>query len=416
VETARRVLPGGDTRASTFFTPHPITVASGCGSKIVDADGRELIDFLNNYSALVLGHADPGVLAAVEAVLPKGTAFSAAHESATRLGEEIIARIDAVERIRFCNSGTEASMWALRAARAFTGRPLIVKAYGGYHGSHEHVDQWTGGADDPVSGGLYDFDSHVLVVPYDDPAGLRAAIAGREKDVACVILEPVLGSAGIFAASESYLRAARAICDEIGALLVLDEVITFRLAHGGVQGELDVRPDLTVLGKLIGGGFPVGAFGGREQVMALFDPLADAPLGHAGTYNANPISMTAGVATLDRLDPPAYDRLNALGAALAAGLQANIDRRGAPLSITQVGSLVQLHTGRDPRPRVPGEPHSIGGPLKALHLALCMEGIHIAPRGFLNCSLAHSDEDIAAANEAFGRALDRIEPLLSRAT
>jgi glutamate-1-semialdehyde 2,1-aminomutase len=304
-------------------------------------------------------------------------------------------------------------MWALRAARAFTGRRLIVKAYGGYHGSHEQVDQWAGG-DGAPPGGLHDYSAHVIVANYDDPESLATTIEGVEDDVAAVILEPVLGSAGIFAASGDYLREARRICDRIGALLVFDEVITFRLGHGGVQGAVGVRPDLTVLGKIIGGGFPVGAFGGREDVMALLDPLAPGPLAHPGTYNANPVTMTAGAATLDRLDPAAYDRLDALGAALAAGMDAAVERQDAPLAITRAGSLLQIHQGRDPQPPAIGAPRRADS-LGALHLALCLEGVHMAPRGFLNCSLALSDADVAAAVSAFERALDRVAPLLPSA-
>jgi glutamate-1-semialdehyde 2,1-aminomutase len=401
---AMRVMPGGDTRASTFFAPHPLAVTGGRGSKITDLDGRSLTDFLNNYSALILGHAAPEVIAAVSAMLPAGTAFSAAHRSATTLARELADRVESIERVRFCNSGTEAAMWAVRTARAFTRRELVVKAYGGYHGSYDQLEQWR----EPERRG-----APVLVVPYDDIAALRHTVAGHEEQIAAVILEPVLGSAGIFAASAEYLLAAEAICRRIGALLVLDEVITFRLGHGGAQGELGLSPDLTVLGKLIGGGFPVGAFGGREEVMDVFGPRPGA-LTHAGTFNGNPITMTAGKATLDRLDGSAFARLDELGATLAAGIEQVIARRALDLSVTRSGSLLQIHHGADPRPPRPGDARA-QTTAAALHLALCLEGIHVAPRGFLNCSLAHDAGDIAAATEAFERAADRLAPILSPA-
>ena len=412
-ERACRSLPGGDTRAAAFFPPYPIAVARGKGSKLRDLDGRELIDFLNNYSALILGHGHPAIVEAVQEVLPHGTGFSAAHESQTELAERLVERVASIDLVRFCNSGTEATMWAVRAARAFTRRPLIVKAYGGYHGSYDQLEQWAWESGGPrlAVGGIGDLDRHTLVVPYDDAEALEAAIAGREQEIAAVILEPLLGSAGIFSASPEYLRAARRFCDRAGALMILDEVISLRLGRGGVQGAIGVEPDLTALGKIIGGGFPVGAFGGRREVMSIFDPSETGFLGHTGTYNGNPVTMTAGARTLDLLDEVAYTELDRLGASLAAGFEAAIAAHGLELSLTRAGSLIQLHPTREPLPLRPGETRDTTV-IRALHLGLCLEGVHAAPRGFLNCSLVHTDEDVAFAVAAFGRALARAEQAL----
>jgi glutamate-1-semialdehyde 2,1-aminomutase len=409
---AKRYLPGGDSRTATFFAPHPLAVERGHGASVVDADGRELLDLLNNYSALILGHANPKVTDAVIDGLPRGTAFSAAHENATELAREIVGRIDSIDRIRFCNSGSEAAMSAVRVARAYTGRPLLVKAFGGYHGSYDQVDQWMSEAS-PARGGVNDLSEHVRVMSYGDLDSLRAAVEGREHDVAAVLLEPVLGSAGIFMASAEYLQEIRAWCDEVGALLILDEIITFRLGRGGAQAGADVKPDLTTLGKIIGGGFPIGAFGGREDVMAILDPRQPGALPHSGTYNANPISMRAGAVTLSQLDTGAFERLDALGERLETGITNAIASRRLPLGLTRAGSLLQLHGTAEPRPPRLGSPPTLPASLRALHLALCLEGVHIAPRGFLNCSLAMSDNDVDRAVGAIDRALGRLAPLIA---
>ncbi|MDQ4143488.1 MAG: aspartate aminotransferase family protein, partial [Actinomycetota bacterium] len=406
---ARKVMPGGDTRTAAFFAPYPAAIAEGEGAHVIDADGNQLLDLLTNYSSLILGHRHPHVMTSVNDQLGRGIAFAAPNEAQVDLASEIVRRIPSLESLRFTNSGTEAAMWAIRCARAFTARSRIVKAFGGYHGSYDLVDQWF---DPPVAppGGLHDHEDLVVVVDLNDIEGLEAAFARHAGDIAAIILEPVLGSAGVVAATREYLGRARSLCAETNALLIFDEVITFRLSAGGAQVLHDIRPDLTILGKIIGGGFPVGAFGGRSDVMQLLDPAGGAGLVHSGTFNGNPLTMTAGLATLEILEPSAYSRLDGLGANLQKGFGRVIDERSAPLGTTRAGSLLQIHPQRNPEPprrRTQSDTTTV----RALHMAMFLEGVHLAPRGFLNCSLVLEDCDVEAAIGAFGRALERIKGL-----
>lgn len=420
--TAQKVMPGGDTRSSTFFVPYPATIMSASGARVVDADDNELIDCLNNYSALVLGHQHPAVMTAVANQLKEGTAFAAPHPSQTELGGYIINRIPAAERIRFCNSGTEAAMWGVRLAREFTGRQIIVKAYGGYHGTFNELPQWAIGQQHPVSAGQDSWpliagliNDHVAVVPFDDIQELEHLIEGIRDQVAAVILEPVLGSAGVFKASSEYLHGVRKLCDNVGALMILDEVMTFRLSAGGAQTLYDVHPDLTLLGKIIGGGYPVGAFTGREEILGLLDPTKQTALSHSGTYNGNPITMAAGSATLRTLSDQAYRRLDTLGSRVEQGIREIITAHSLPVGITRAGSLLQLHTTPAPMPPTPGMRNDEKA-LNALHLALYIEGIYCAPRGYFNMSLAHSDRDVSEIIHSFEAALGRTARLLADAS
>lgn len=261
-ERATRVLPGGSTRTTVFTPPYPPYIASGRGIDVRDVDGNAYRDFLGNYTSLILGHAHPGVVAAVEAQVRRGSAFAAPTETEVALAEELCRRLPSVEQVRFTSSGSEATMFAVRAARAFTGRPLIATFERSYHGTHDAVMDGTPGVPDTVA-------TLTIRLPWEDPEGVRAMVRGRERDLAAILVEPVQGAGGIRAASPSFLAVLREVADETGALLVFDEIISFRLGPGGAQGLAGVRPDLTTLGKIIGGGHPLAAFGGRVDVMAL---------------------------------------------------------------------------------------------------------------------------------------------------
>ncbi len=358
-------LPGGNTRTTIFHDPYPVYVVRGEGCRVWDADGVERIDFISNYTSLILGHCHPRVVEAVQSQAARLMSVAAPNELEIELAERIRERLPSIELIRFTNSGTEATMLALRAARAFTGREKIAVFAGGYHGSHDYAASIPGDASDaPGGAGIPAAVADTIVVaPFDDREGTLAALEPHLGQLAAVIVEPVLGAGGVVPATAGFLAFLRELTRDAGALLVFDEVISFRIGYHGAQGRLGVTPDLTTLGKIIGGGLPVGALGGRAEVMELFDPRRDDRIGHGGTFNANPLTMAAGLATLDELTPDRYDELEALAQELEAAVN---QRTGA--SATAVGSLFRIEL--TDASRLPG-----------LHVGLLANGVLMTPRG-----------------------------------
>jgi glutamate-1-semialdehyde 2,1-aminomutase len=369
-ERAQRSLPGGNTRTTIFHDPYPVYAVRGEGCRVTDADGIERIDFISNYTSLILGHCHPRVVQAVQRQAAQLMSVAAATELEIELAERIRERVPSVELLRFANSGTEATMLALRAARAFTGRSLVATFAGGYHGSHDYAASIPAEAAlAPGGPGIPAAVAETIVVcPFDDVEGTGAALEPHLRDLAAVIVEPVLGSGGVRPASSDFLGFLRELTREAGALLVFDEVISFRVGYHGAQGRLGITPDLTTLGKIIGGGLPVGAFGGRAEVMELFDPRTERPIQHGGTFNANPLTMAAGLATLEEMTPERYARLEALAVELAEKLAALFSDLSAPFSVTQAGSLFNVHAERR-------------GLVEDLYVALLGHGILATPRG-----------------------------------
>jgi glutamate-1-semialdehyde 2,1-aminomutase len=354
----------------------------GRGLRTWDVDGNAYRDFLGNYTSLILGHAHPEVVAAVEAQVRRGSAFAAPTETEIELAEEIRSRVPSIERIRFTNSGTEATMFALRAARAFTGRALVAKFELAYHGTHDTAVAGTPGVPQATS-------NLVLELPWDDPTGIERVLAGREQALAAIIIEPVQGAGGVRVATPEFLRFLRDLTTRIGALLVFDEVIAFRIGPNGAQGRLGgVRPDLTTLGKIIGGGYPSGAFGGRQDVMAQFDARRAGALVHGGTFNGNPVSAAAGLATLRNLTPDRYAELERLGDRLRAGLSEGIGRAGLDASVGGVASIFQVFPGSSLV-----APDGLS-PQAALFIGLLLDGFHLAPRGMGALSTPMTDADV----------------------
>jgi glutamate-1-semialdehyde 2,1-aminomutase len=391
-ERASASLPGGSTRTTIYSAPYPPYMTRGQGIRTWDVDGNEYRDFLGNYTSLILGHAHPEVVAAVEAQVRRGSAFAAPTESEVELAEEIRARVPSIERIRFTNSGTEATMFALRAARAFTGRPLVAKFELAYHGTHDTAVAWTPGVPQATS-------DLVLELPWDDPAGVERVLAGREHELAAIIIEPVQGAGGVRVATPEFLRFLRELTTRMGALLILDEVIAFRIGPNGAQGRLgDVRPDLTTLGKIIGGGYPSGAFGGREDVMAQFDARRSSALVHGGTFNGNPVSAAAGLATLRHLTPARYDELERLGDRLRSTLADGIEQAGLDARVGGIASIFQVFPGTSLVP-----PDGLS-PQAALFIGLLIDGFHLAPRGMGSIATPTTDKDVDdLARSVFGR-------------
>jgi glutamate-1-semialdehyde 2,1-aminomutase len=381
-ERAAAALPGGSTRTTIYSAPYPPYMTHGRGLRTWDVDGNEYRDFLGNYTSLILGHAHPEVVAAVEAQVRRGSAFAAPTETEIELAEELRRRLPSVELVRFTNSGTEATMFAIRAARAFTGRPLLAKFEGAYHGTHDAAVAWSAG----VPAGISDL---VLELPWGDPERVERALRGREGALAAIIIEPVQGAGGVRAAEPSFLAFLRELADRIGALLIFDEVIAFRVGPNGAQGRLGgVRPDLTTLGKIIGGGYPSGGFGGRADVMAQFDARRAGALVHGGTFNGNPVSAAAGLATLRHLTPERYEELERLGDRLRAALAEGIERAGLDARVGGLASIFQVFPG----PRLdPGQGLS---PQAGLFLGLLLDGFHLAPRGMGALSTPATDADV----------------------
>jgi glutamate-1-semialdehyde 2,1-aminomutase len=308
-------LPGGNTRSTVFVPPDPPYAVRGEGCRLTDADGHTVIDLQANMSALVHGHGHRRVLEALIAGANELVSAGLPTESEVALAAHLVDRVAAVDRVRFANSGTEAVMAALRLARAYTGRPAVLRFAGCYHGAYDGVLNSPRG----VPPGLA---ADTVLVEWGDVAALERAAAEHGPRLAGVLVDLMPNRAGLRPATPEFAAAVGRAARETGALLVVDEVITFRLEHGGLQSAYDLAPDLVTLGKAIGGGLPVGAFGGREDVMALFDPHGADPLEHGGTFTANPPTMRAGLAALELLTPAEIARINALGDRLRAGLAA----------------------------------------------------------------------------------------------
>ena len=385
-ERATTSIPGGSTRTTTFNPPYPPYMARGEGLWTYDVDGNAYRDFLGNYTSLILGHAHPEVVAAVEEQVRLGSAFAAPTEIEVELAEEIRGRLPSVERIRFTNSGTEATMFAIRAARAFTGRPLLGKFERAYHGTHDTALAGTSGVPDAIS-------DLVVELPWDDIDGVERALGGRSSSVAAIIIEPVQGAGGIRPADPGFLASLRELTREIGALLIFDEIIAFRVGSNGAQGRFGVRPDLTTLGKIIGGGYPVAAFGGRADVMDRFDARRPGAMSHGGTFNGNPVGVAAGLATLRHLTPARYERLEVLGERVRGRIAAGIASSGLDARVDGIASLFQVFAG--PTLGVDGL-----GPTEALFLGLLRDGFHLAPRGMGAIPTVATDADVDALADA----------------
>ncbi len=396
-ERAQGSLPGGSTRTTVYTPPYPPYLESGQGLRVRDADGNEYRDFLGNYTSLILGHAHPAVVAAVEAQVRRGSAFAAPTTTEIALAEELRRRVSSIELLRFTSSGTEATMFAIRAARAFTRRPLIATFERSYHGTHDAVMDGVPGVPDEVA-------SLTVRLPWDDPDGVAAAIHGRETDVAAILVEPVQGAGGIRAASREFLAYLRDLADRIGALLVFDEIISFRVSHGGAQALGGVRPDLTTLGKIIGGGYPLAAFGGRADVLGQFDARRPGSMTHGGTFNGNPVAAAAGLATLGELTPAAFAALDRHGGRLRKAVDAEIQNRALPARIEVAGSLFQVFSGVTELAIATATSAAPG-----TFLGLLLEGFHLAPRGMGAIPTVATDADIDDLAAAIGRVLSSLE-------
>jgi len=413
-QEAGRYFPGGvnsPVRAFRAVGGEPFFVARAGGSRITDVDGRTYIDYVGSWGPMILGHAHPRVVAAIQQAAEAGTSYGAPTERETRLAQLVQAAFPGMERMRFVSSGTEACMSALRVARGFTRRDAIVKFEGGYHG---HADSllvkagsgaMTFGVPDSL-GVPADVARHTLTLPYNDPEAIRATFAARAGEIAAVIMEPVAGNMGVVPPAPGFLAGLREITRRHGALLIFDEVITgFRVAWGGAQELFGITPDLTCLGKIVGGGLPVGAYGGRADIMEQVAPLGE--IYQAGTLSGNPLAMAAGIATLEALQAPGtYQALEATSARLAEGLAAAAARAGLATQINRVGSMLTGFFTATPVTDYATAKTADAARYGAFFRAMLERGVSLAPSQFEAAfvSLAHTTDDvdatIAAAREA----------------
>ncbi|GAB4262459.1 MAG: glutamate-1-semialdehyde 2,1-aminomutase [Deferrisomatales bacterium] len=414
-EKARHLIPGGvnsPVRAFRAVGGRPVFIARAEGAYLYDVDGNAYVDYVGSWGPMILGHAHPEVVAALGAALRDGTSYGAPTELEVRMAETVARCVPSVEMVRMVNSGTEATMSAIRLARGYTGRDKIVKCEGCYHGHEDSLLVQAGsGATTfgvPTSPGVpAEVARHTLTVPYNDIDAFEAVVKAHPDQIACLILEPVPGNMGCIPPAPGYLEGLREITAREGIVLIFDEVMSgFRVALGGAQERFGVTPDLTTLGKIIGGGLPVGAYGGRRDIMEKVAPVG--PVYQAGTLSGNPLAMTAGLVTLQALERPgAYEDLERKASRLGDGMAEITRRRGVPAFHTRVGSMFTVFFQEGPVTDYASALGSDTGRFGAFFRGMLEGGVNLAPSqfeaGFV--SLAHTDADIDRTLEVADRVL-----------
>lgn len=412
-QRATESLPGGDTRSVTYHTPYPTFVEQGAGYTLETEDSETLLDFLNNYTQTVLGHAPEPVMETISNRLRRGNGFGAPTEEVIQLAEQLVSRVPSIEQVRFGNSGTEATMNAIRAAMAYTDKSKILKIRGGYHGTHDTVEVGIKKSGREHGGIPREVEDRVITVPYNNVDALQQVFSSHSDQLACFIVEPILGSGGMIPATSEFLKTARELSTSTETVLIFDEVMSFRLARGGAQERYGVHPDLTTLGKLIGGGLPIGAFGGREDIMSVFHP-SDGEVAHSGTFNGNPATMAGGSVTLNQLDEDAIEMLNDLGSQLREEVQTVGSESNVPIQVTGDGSLFHIHLTdgevRDYQTST-ANPANQDTPsrIEELYLAMRNRGIFMASRGMGNLSTPMEEQQVTRFVDVFETALSELE-------
>ena len=408
-EESKKIIPGGVSSPVRAFKPYPFFVAKGEGSHIYDVDGNNYIDHCLAYGPLILGHADKTVVSDLTNQLTMGTAYGAPTENEIKLSREVINRIPSAEMVRFTNSGTEATMSAIRVARGFTKRDKIVKFEGAYHGAHDYclVKGGSGAACLPDSLGIpVDTTKNTLTVPFNDEEALTELIEKEGENIACIIMEVVMGNIGCAEPKDGYLEFLRKITEENSIVLIFDEVITgFRLATGGAQEYYGVTPDMTTLGKIVGGGLPMGAFCGKKEIMELVAP--NGPVYQAGTFSGNPISVQAGLSTLKQLNKDFYTSLNKKGEFLRSNIRDIVDELSLDISPVGLGSMFQIYFNPNEVTNYAEAQESDSERFLVYFRQLLKEGVFIPPSQF-ECnfiSSAHEMEDLEKTANAIRESL-----------
>jgi glutamate-1-semialdehyde 2,1-aminomutase len=410
--SALAVHPGGDTRSVVFVPPYPVYMSTRKGAEVTDVDGNGYIDCLNNYTSLIHGGGCAAVDSSIRRQLARGVAFGSPTPAGVELATLLVERVPGIESIRFCNSGTESVMHSVRAARAFTNRTKVLRFRHGYHGSHELTalaDRTTGerGADENPGGVLTGTGvtpatyRESLVAPFNDLPATAALADEHAGDLAAILVEPMQNAAGSIVGTPSFIKGLAELARNVGALLIFDEVVTLRLAVGGLQDVLGVKPDLTALGKIIGGGLPIGAFGGRGDVMKVYQP-GSGRVAQSGTFNASPLSMAAGLAAMAAYESGEIARLNTLGETLARRLGEFLDENKLPAAVHGMGSLFTVSWSAgvgDPAGDANHDPDVIDLQ-RAFYYACMICGVQIAPRGLFALS---TPMDESMIDEIFSR-------------
>ncbi len=424
---AQRFLPGGNTRTVTFHRPFPSFMGRGEGCRLHDVDANRYIDFVNNYTSLVHGHAHPRVVEAVNDQVRRGSAYASPVDSQVRLAEEICDRLPSAERVRFCNSGTEATLAAIRLARAYRKKYKVLKMEGGYHGSHDLAEisikptlEKAGSIESPNSvpedtSIPPNVVSDCIIAPFNRSRIAERIVEEHHEDLAAIIVEPVQGACGMIPAHPDFLKTLRELACRYRIPLIFDEVISFRLAKGGCQEIHDVAPDLTTLGKIIGGGYPVGGVAGRAELMDLFSPLNPGSIGHSGTFNGNPVSMVAGLATLKVLTATEIDRINGLGDRLRSNFCRVLEEVGIIAEVTGTGSLGQIHFTNQEVTDWRGAATGRADMRTILHLMLMDRGVFAATRAMFNVSTPMGEKEVDEAGVALKDCLVEMRPYVEQA-
>ena len=394
-EEACRAMPGGNTRHSIFAEPFPLTMVKGEGAHLWDADGHEYVDFLSEFTAGLYGHSHPAIRRALDQALDNGWNMGAQGPAEARFARAICDRFPSIDLVRFTNSGTEANLMAVSLARALTGRDKVLVFKGGYHGGVFYFRGHGSKVNAPFA---------FLVAEYNDSAGTRALVAPHRGDLAAILVEPMLGGSGCIPASREFLADLRALASETGAVLIFDEVMTSRLAPGGLQEAHGILPDMTTLGKYVGGGMSFGAFGGKAELMEWFDPRRADGFQHAGTFNNNVLTMNAGYVGLVEVYTPERARaLNAFGDGLRERLNAIARRRGLAMQFTGLGSMIGVHMTDRPIRSEADAATGDAGLLDLFYFDLLARGVWFAKRGMMALSIALDEADadklVAAVQE-----------------
>jgi glutamate-1-semialdehyde 2,1-aminomutase len=392
---ATKLMPGGTSRQAAFWAPYPLTIRRGEGAYFWDIDGHRYLDLINNYTAMVHGHAYPPIVEAARKQIANGTGWAAANEPQNRLAALIVDRIPSIEQVRFTNSGTEAAALAFTIARIVTGRNMLLMARYGYHGSLLETEVGSFGNDGPLT----------YLAKYNDLPDFEAVLDDHDDDIAAVFLEPALGAGGMIEGDVNFLNGVKKAAHKAGALFVLDEVLTLRFGMSGCQGAIGLQPDLTMLGKIIGGGFPVGAVGGNADLLRIFDP-ADMKIFHTGTFNANPVTMVAGEVSLRELTADRIEHMSDLCEKFESGLIDAAKKHGLPFSTNRYGSCLNIYFSESaPESSVLRDDEQA---MNNFHLACINHGLFIAHRGLVALSTVITEEHIDEAMECADAAMSDV--------
>ncbi len=405
-------IPGGATRSLSYFKPYPLHIDYGKGAYVYTHEGHRLFDVTNAYGALVHGHGDPDVVKAVKDGIEKGSQYSTPTHGQYRLAKLLCERIPGFEKVRFVNSGTEATLFAMRTARAFTGRDKILKMTGGFHGTHDCVAAST--KKNVITAGIpAGMTQDMLEVPFNDGDALEKAVRENAGELAAVIMEPFLGAGGVVLPTPGFLQRARKVTQAHNVVLIFDEIFSYRVDTGGCQKLFGVVPDLTCVGKVVGGGLPIGVFGGKDEYMNIFcHEHTDTPLYHSGTFNGYETVMQAGFAALSKFDSAAVTAINLLGDRFQAGLLKSFEANGLNIQSNQIGSLLNLHFVNQPITTAEQVQESVEELHGLMHLSLLTKGVFTIPRGLFILSTVMTEPEIDWLVDKIDGTLKELLPLI----